>query len=199
MSTAQIVPASRLLAPADSIIEAGTGNATPEAFFLVSADASPGWDLLIEPWDLAVKLDTNGVVTDSAHVIETAWTNKVRLDKNIFTGASPSFSILRGSEWALRFPPGTDMEFYSIQAREKRGNQFQGVELHKFNLQTRRRTPIFSGPFGDGIDSNGVFEKLGRNLQANWLESLIVVNYIQANVNVFVEGVDVTIAGFANQ
>lgn len=198
MSTAQIAPASRLLGPADPIIANGTSNVTTEAFFLVDSNTAPGWDLLIEPWDLAVKIES-GAVTDSAHVIETSWTNKVRLDKNIFTGASATFSILRGSEWALRFPPGTDMEFYSVQAREKRGNQYQGVELHKFNLQTRRRTPIFSGPFGDGMDANGVFEKLGRNLQANWLESLIVVNYIQANVNVSVEGVDVTIAGFVNQ
>lgn len=199
MSTAQLLPASRILAPADVLDFGGSHSTEEKDYYLLSDDpensGTASWHLFIEPRDLVINKDQS----KSAHVLKVDTEvsqnlfgtdgDALKLDNDIISAVdtSESYRIVRGADWRVLPPEGLNLEFYSVQGREPRSVSHQGVELFVYNLQTRRWSMLEQG------DDNGRFDLDGRNLQANWLESLLLTNFTEHNVLVRMDGIDMTI------
>jgi hypothetical protein len=188
-STATIIPTTQPLAPADVLDygTAATGTVTP--YQLHSGDTESGgtasWDLFLEVRDLVI----NTTTLASAHIVEVIDADTLRLDADIFTTTGQDYRIVRGSNFRILPPEGTDFRIFEVQVRDPRAKSYQGVELFLVDFITGQWHQLYV------TDDNGKLELVGRELGSNWLSYVLITNYTEYTVMVTVDGMNVTIGG----
>jgi hypothetical protein len=174
------IPQQVLLGPA-TLMDTGTATST-SAYRLIDSGAD-NWDILLLPWDLVINTSANPQT--KAYVQEIIDPDTLRLSKDIFT-ATGNYRIVRGSFEQLILPEGKTLHTLAVHAQESRGSNVQGLEVHRFDHFSKRRDVIAE------MDSNGLLKIWGATMFSNWASGLFIVNYMETNVVVTLDHIDVS-------